>query len=225
VSLRNRISASFAFQTDNFYFTKIPQQIKREKRASVRQTMLSGVTLTLALLSISHATSAVRTPKQHIVKDTLTVHQVKRPSVPSANPLHSGLQTGTLDCNATAAPIEKVVANNTLHRFCSDHLGVNIAHGDNYSTWYDTVNDTRLYFNVINECAPNGVYLPFETCVSGFTRVAQCTADCGFKWTAGGETIMDCIAFGLNAVTGVAPVVPVVGNQGDGVVVTCEGLC
>lgn len=142
--------------------------------------------------------------------------------MPSADPNRPGLQTGILDCNSTAAPVEKSIARETLHRFCSDHEGTNIAHGDNFSTFYDTVNATRLYFNVINQCAPNGVYLPFVTCVSGFTRVAECSADCGFGFTAGGMTTMDCMAFDLNSE---ADVVPVLGDQGDGVVVTCEGLC
>jgi hypothetical protein len=136
----------------------------------------------------------------------LILHQVKIPPVPSADQFRPGLQTGKLDCNGTAAPVEKTVANETLYHFCNLHQGVNIAQGDNYSTFYDTVNDTRLYFNVI-------------------TRVAECSANCGFEWTAGGQTTMDCIAFDLNAEGNVVPAAPVVGDQGDGVVVTCEGLC
>lgn len=127
-----------------------------------------------------------------------------------------------MSCNTTALPISKPTALSFLHRFCSEHLGVNIAHGNNFSTFYDTVNATRLYFNVVNQCAPNGVYLPFETCVSGFTRVAECSADCGFGWTVGGVATMDCMAFDLSAEENV---VPVLGDQGDGVVVSCEGLC
>jgi hypothetical protein len=152
----------------------------------------------------------------------LTFHQVKPPSVPSADQFRPGLQLGTLDCNGTAAPVEKTTAYDIVHRFCAEHQGVNIAHGDNFSTSYDTVNATRLHFNVINECAPNGVYLPLDTCLSGFTRVAECSADCGFAWTAGGQTTMDCIAFDISPE---ANVDPVVGNQGNGVTVSCEGLC
>lgn len=152
----------------------------------------------------------------------LTLLKVKPPSVPSADPFIPGLQLGTLDCNGTAAPVEKTAAYDIVHRFCNEHQGVNIAHGDNFSTSYDTVNATRLHFNVINECAPNGVYLPLDTCLSGFTRVAKCSADCGFAWTAGGQTTMDCMAFDISME---ANATPVVGEQGDGVVVSCEGLC
>jgi hypothetical protein len=133
--------------------------------------------------------------------------------VPSADSFRPGLQLGTLDCNGTAAPVEKTAAYDIVHRFCTEHQGVNIAHGDNFSTSYDTVNATRLHFNVINECAPNGVYLPLDTCLSGFTRVAECSADCGFAWTAGGQTTMDCMAFDISSEANVAPVV---GDQGDG---------
>jgi hypothetical protein len=189
--------------------------------------MLSIAILLLALLGANHATRAVSTlPNNTTLRSTqLTLHQVMIPPVPSADQFRPGLQTGKLDCNSTAAPVEKTIANETLYHFCNLHQGVNIAQGDNYSTFYDTANDTRLYFNVINQCAPNGVYLPLETCLSGFTRVAECSADCGFEWTAGGQTTMDCIAFDLNAEGNVVPAAPVVGDQGDGVVVTCEGLC
>lgn len=137
----------------------------------------------------------------------LTDGQVKPPSVPSADQWRPGLQTGTLDCKGTAAPVEKTTADDVLHRFCADHQGVNIAHDDNFSTFYDTVNATRLYFNVINQCAPNGVYLPLESCLSGFKRVAECSADCGFAWTAGGQATMDCMAFDISSEANVTPVV------------------
>lgn len=152
----------------------------------------------------------------------LTIYQVIEPSVPSADQFRAGLQTGALDCNTTASPVTKTIAKDTLLRFCTDHLGVNIAQGNNFSTYYDA-KDTRLYFNVINQCAPNGVYLPYETCISGFTRVAECTAECGQEFTAGGQTTEDCIIFELSASSDMATLV---GDHSDGVVVTCEGaLC
>lgn len=115
--------------------------------------------------------------------------------------------------------MDRIVANDTLHRFCADHLGVNIGRGDNFSTYYDA-SDVRLYFNVVNQCAPNGVYLPFDTCITGFSAVSNCPADYGFGWTSGGEASKDCLGFGMNAETRVT-VVP--GDQGDGVVITCAG--
>lgn len=184
--------------------------------------MLFIAILILALLGINQANAGVRISNTLFSNNSTNVRQVKPPSVPSADPFVPGLRLGTLDCNGTAAPVEKTAAYDIVHRFCNEHQGVNIAHGDNFSTSYDTVNATRLHFNVINECAPNGVYLPLDTCLSGFTRVAKCSADCGFAWTAGGQTTMDCMAFDISME---ANATPVVGEQGDGVVVSCEGLC
>lgn len=185
--------------------------------------MLFIAILLLAFLGVNQANAGVRISKTTLLKHLrLTSHQVKPPSVPSADQFRPGLQLGTLACNGTAPPVEKTAAYDIVHRFCADHQGVNIAHGDNFTTFYDTVNATRLHFNVINECAPNGVYLPLETCLSGFTRVAECSADCGFAWTAGGQTTMDCMAFDISPE---ANVTPAVGDQGNGVVVSCEGLC
>lgn len=99
----------------------------------------------------------------------------------------------------------KKTAHATLRRFCTDHLGVDIARGDNYSAAYD-VNSASggekgkkqgLIFDVENQCAPNGIYLPFEACVRGFGRVAGCEAKEGRDMTAGGEGSWECLGFGM----------------------------
>lgn len=144
---------------------------------------------------------------------------MKSPHSPAEDRYRKGL-VASIDCDSKATPMEKTVANDTLHRFCEEHLGVNIGRGDNFSTYYDA-SDVRLYFNVINQCAPNGVYLPFDTCVTGFSAVSNCPADCGLGFTSGGQASKDCLAFGLEAEAGVPAVVA--GSQGDGIVVTCEG--
>lgn len=180
----------------------------------------------LALLSFSHIIDAVSTSQLcvRLKSFVLTFFRAKTPTPPSADPFTLGLQTGTLDCNHTAVPLEKPVVNDILQRFCTDHQGVNLAQGDNFSTFYDADNKTRLYFNVINQCQPT-VYLLRDICLSGFTRIAKCSTDRGFEWTAGGQAAIDCMAFDIASVSNTANAAPVLGYQGNGVVVTCEGLC
>ena len=151
--------------------------------------MLFKAALLLVFLSFTLIDSAVSASIPHTPS--------KEPRVPSADQFLPGLQIRKLDCNTKEPAVTKAVANDTLYQFCTDHLGVNIAQGNNYSTHYDT-NNMRLDFNVINQCAPNGVYLPWDTCVDGFTRGADCMAECGKEFTAGGQTTVDCIGFDLS---------------------------
>jgi hypothetical protein len=120
------------------------------------------------------------------------------PVSPGASWFRPGVRIASIVCNATATPTKITLAHDTLERFCADHQGVNIAQGNNFSTYYDA-GDMRLFFNVANQCAPNGVYLPLDACVNGFTAVTRCPADYGSEWTPGGQASNDCLGFNLYA--------------------------
>ena len=57
----------------------------------------------------------------------------------------------------------------------------------------------RLFFNVMNQCAPNGVYLPLDSCVNGFTAVTRCSGDYGSGSTKLGQASSDCLGFNFYA--------------------------
>jgi hypothetical protein len=103
-------------------------------------------------------------------------------------------------CSATSTPIKVTLAQDTLKQFCTEHQGVNLAHGGNFSTYYDITEEDgmRLFFNVENQCAPNGVYLPLEACVDGFTAVTRCPDGLG-ESTKLGRAENDCLCFDLYA--------------------------
>jgi hypothetical protein len=107
-------------------------------------------------------------------------------------------------CSDTATPIKTTLALSTLQRFCTEHQGVNLAQGGNFSTYYDADEDgMRLFFNVVNQCAPNGVYLPPNACVNGFTAVTCCSVAPpvgGYgvdDSTSLGRASTDCLGFGF----------------------------
>jgi hypothetical protein len=122
------------------------------------------------------------------------------PVSPGASWFGPGASIASIVCSGTATSIKITLAEDTLQRFCTDHQGVNIAKGGNFSTYYDTdEDDMRLFFNVMNQCAPNGVYLPLDSCVNGFTAVTRCSGDYGSGSTKLGQASSDCLGFNFYA--------------------------
>ena len=113
------------------------------------------------------------------------------------------MRIASIVCNRTATPTKITLAHDTLQRFCDDHQGVNIAQGNNFSTYHDSEaedgDNVRFFFNVVNECAPNGVYLPLTACVDGFTALTRCSVDYALDLMLGGQASNDCLGFNLYA--------------------------
>jgi hypothetical protein len=128
-----------------------------------------------------------------------------RPVSPGASEFGPGVHTASIVCSDTATPIKTTLALDTLQRFCTEHQGVNLAQGGNFSTYYDADDDgVRLFFNFVNQCAPNGVYLPLGACVNGFTAVTRCpVAPVGGYGvddsTSLGQASNDCMGFDFYA--------------------------
>jgi hypothetical protein len=121
-----------------------------------------------------------------------------RPIDPSFNP-GGTITDSSILCNPpTATPIKLTLAKDTLARFCTEHQGVNLAQGGNFSTYYDDASGSgmRLFFNVENQCAPNDVYLPLSACVEGFTAVTHCPGGSyGNSTTRLGKAEGGCLGF------------------------------
>lgn len=145
---------------------------------------------------------------------------ISRPVSPGASWFGPGVRIASIVCNETVSPTMITLARDTLQRFCGDHQGVNIAQGNSFSTYYDAEN-VRFFFNVVNQCAPNGVYLPLTACVNGFTAVTRCSADYGVGLMLGGQASNDCLGFNLYAEAIVAVEVDDEDeDEDDGLVVT-----
>lgn len=125
--------------------------------------------------------------------------------------IHHSRQTsnGKIVCTHASEPsISHPSADTNLHLFCDEHWGIDIAHGANFSTYYDADNShgngddgKRLYFTVTNACAPNGIYLPRDTCLRGFGRlVARCSPRDDYESgrTSGGLGSEECLVFALS---------------------------
>jgi hypothetical protein len=139
-----------------------------------------------------------------------------RPVSPGASWFGPGSHISSMTCSATAPPVKITFAKDTLQRFCTDHQ--DIAQGGNFSSYYDAgEDDMRLFFNVFNECAPNGVYLPLDACVNGFTAPTRCPGGYGSDLTSLAQASGDCLSFDFydEAIGSVAG-----GGDDDGLVVT-----
>jgi hypothetical protein len=125
---------------------------------------------------------------------------IPRPISPTAGSFGPDSVMDNILCNPTSTPIKITLAKDTLQQFCTEHQGVNLAQGGNFSTYYDSAEDDgmRLFFNVENQCVPNGVYLPLNACVNDFTAVTRCPGD-SWDSTKLGKAENDCLCFDFYA--------------------------
>jgi hypothetical protein len=162
-----------------------------------------------SILSIaSVSTHQNKSQKKSTNMTTQALLPTSRPIDPSFNP-GGAITDISILCNPpTATPIKLTLAKDTLARFCTEHQGVNLARGGNFSTYYDDADadddasgsGMRLFFNVENQCAPNGVYLPLSACVEGFTAVTRCPGGgYGNSTTRLGKAEAQCLGFEVYA--------------------------
>jgi hypothetical protein len=126
---------------------------------------------------------------------------IPRPISPTAGSFGPDSVMDNILCNPTSTPIKITLAKDTLQQFCTEHQGVNLAQGGNFSTYYDSAEDDGMrlfFFNVENQCAPTGVYLPLNACVNGFTAVARCPGGHEDS-TKLGKAENDCLCFDFYA--------------------------
>jgi hypothetical protein len=162
-----------------------------------------------SILSIaSVSTPSTPTTRRETQSNTKPPIQAMIPPVgPGASWFGPGVRIASIVCSDTTTPIKTTLARATLQRFCTEHQGVNLAQGGNFSTYYDADEDgMRLFFNVVNQCAPNGVYLPLSACVNGFAAVTRCLVAApvgGYDGvddsTSLGQASTDCLGFDFYA--------------------------